>query len=263
MNVTSTPPPSTRRREIGQKLKALREARLLNQTDLSERLGISQARISLIERGKAALDAGEFLDVLRIFNVPASHFERPVQDQEALALQNALIRLGANHLYANQQVVLDEAHGDLGTVLREVLADGTNPRQIAALAPVLVFQVDRINPARLWSRFVDYGLEQRLGWLLENTVAAIEADSPKARDRATSAQLRKAGTHLRHFLDQIEPQRLASLEQPQDILGEVFSKRTLEATRQSLSDISRRWSIVSNLHPQDFTVALEAALDTR
>ena len=43
----------------------------------------------------------------------------------------------------------------------------------------------------------------------------------------------------------------------------LVSKRTLEATRQSLSDISRRWSIVSNLHPQDFTVALEAALDTR
>ncbi len=262
MNIPPSPA-STRRSEIGQKLKALREARLLNQSHLAEWLGISQARISLIERGKAALDAGEFLDVLRIFNVPASHFQPPVGDQEALVLQNALIRLGANHLYANQKVVPEEALEDPGTVIRKVLADGTNPRQIAALAPVLVFQVNRINPALLWSRFVDYGLEQRFGWLLENTVAAIEATSSKNRDRATSRQLRKAGTHLRHFLDQIEPQRLAALEKPQDILGEVYSKRTLEVTQESLSDSSRRWSILTNLHPQDFIVALEAALDTR
>jgi transcriptional regulator with XRE-family HTH domain len=255
--------PSTRRRDIGQKLKALREARRLNQTNLAARLGISQARISLIERGQAALDAGEFLDVLRIFNVPASHFESPAEDQDALALQNALIHLGANHLFANDRIVPDEALGDPGTVIREVLATGTNPRQIAALAPVLVLQFDRLNLTQLWARFVDYGLQQRLGWLLENTVAAIQEASPKARDRASSAQLRKAGTHLRHFLDQIEPQRLSAQARPEDILGEVFSRKTLEEIQRSRSDLSRRWSILTNLHPHDFTVALEAALDTR
>ena len=261
MNSNGTAPP-TRRTEIGQKLKALREARRWSQTELAERVGISQARISLIEHGKAALDAGEFLDVLRIFNVPASHFERPAKDHDTAALQNALVRLGARHLFANDQVIPSDALNDPAAVIKEVLATGTNPRQITALSPVIVIQLDRINASKLWSQFVDYGLQQRLGWLLENTVLAIHEITPKVTDRTESAKLRKAETFLSHFLSHIEPQRVSALDKPQDILGQVFSKKTLENSQQRLSDVSRRWSILTKIKPHDFTEALEAALDT-
>jgi transcriptional regulator with XRE-family HTH domain len=256
----SSPPPNTRA-AIGLKLKALREARRWSQVELAKRLGISQARLSLIENGKGSLDAEEFLAVLRIFNVFASHFDPRGGRQDADALQNALVRLGASHLLTHSKTLPSEALDEPVAVVKEVLTTGLHPRQITALAPVLVRQIDRINPTKLWTQFFDYGLEQRVGWLLENVSAAIHDTSPKVRNREASERLRRAETLFRHFLASVEPRRDALHLKPLDILGQAFSQKTLDRDEEASSEVSRRWSIISRITPHDFTHALEAALD--
>ena len=247
---------------IGKKLKALRESRRWSQSELAERLGISQARLSLIENGKASLDAEELLEVLRIFNVPASDFDPKGRSNGSDALQNALARQGARHLLENQEAIPASALEDPEILIRQVLADGTNPRQVAALAPVLVQQVGRINAPRLWTQFVSYGIQRRIGWLLENTVQAIEEILPQTNDRSQAGQLRQARNHYQHLLANVEILRAKDYDHaPADILGQAYSARTLEADKKAASSASARWGIVSKLQPQDFAKSLEASFE--
>ena len=81
------------RTEIARKIRALREERHWTQADLSKGLGLSQSRFSEIERGQGSFTAEQFLEVLKLFNVPVSHFAVE-QGESGSKIQNALARLG-------------------------------------------------------------------------------------------------------------------------------------------------------------------------
>src|SRR5262245_15672041 len=85
------------RRRIADQVRALRQERHWTQATLADRLGLSQSRLSEIERGAGSFTAEQLLAMLRTFNVPLSYFAAPTRDPEA-EIQNALARLGAAHL---------------------------------------------------------------------------------------------------------------------------------------------------------------------
>ena len=86
-----------------------------------------------------------------------------------------------------------------------MLLDGRNPRQITAIAPVLARNYDKVDLKRLWAKFVDYHLENRLGWAVENVAEAIGKLVPRLTS-SDARPLRQAETVLRNFLDIREPE---------------------------------------------------------
>jgi transcriptional regulator with XRE-family HTH domain len=255
--VITTPSRTAAAREIGKHLRGLRTKRGFSQTALAERLGLSQSRLSAIERGARSLTAEEFLDVLRLFNVPASLFVS-APDRRSSELQNALARLGAAHLRENPSVLATDDGGAPRDIIREVLVEADSPRLITALAPVLVIHVDHINFRQLRSELATRGLKPRLGWLVENTLAAA------ARELAGPMPLptRWARLYGRAVVVLDRQPLLARTNRPlpQDVLDkDVRSDRTKQQLIASASAISRRWNIVTGIQIEDFVDALRAS----
>lgn len=249
--------------EIAKKVRTLRLSRHLTQDELSQALGLSQGRYSEIERGQGSFSAEQFLEILRIFNVPASHFSlektRPSEE-----LQNALARLGASHLNENAGLLPSEQLEKVEDVVRETLLEAGSSRQITALAPVLVHNIARLNLNKLWARFVDYRLEHRFAWLVDNTLCAIREEIATKPPRKQAMALRKAEVVLADFLKRVGPGLLNTASEPiQDTLGAtILSNKTKAEIAKASSDISEKWGILTNIQPEDFIQALRSSRDS-
>ena len=191
------------RKDIGKKVRELRKQRCMSQDYLAGLLGVSQAWLSYIERGSGSLTAEQFLEVLKIFNEVPQTFDLAKRDSES-EIQRALVRQGADHLFDDPRVLPSSLNLDIEATIREVLLDGRNPRQITAIAPVLATNYDKVDLKRLWARFVDYRLENRLGWALESVAEAIGKLAPRLTS-FDSRRLRRAGSALKNFLAIREP----------------------------------------------------------
>jgi transcriptional regulator with XRE-family HTH domain len=248
------------RRKIATKVRELRLARKLTQHELAARLHISQNRLSEIEHGDGSFTAEQFLELLRLFNATASDFVEDARDPN-LELQNALARLGATHLQESAIVasaVLEEVHA----VVREALLNGS-PRLITALAPVLANHAESVNLSKLYAELHELGLERRLAWVVENTVAALDALANESGSGAKdwSKLKRRAEVPFRLFVDVVgsrsDPHGWKTAPDPLD--PTIRSLRTLEEVKRTASKISERWGIVTSLRPDDFVQALRAS----
>ena len=235
------------------------------QAQLAAHLGLSQARLSEIERGDGSFTAEQLVVLLKLFNVAVSYFAPPKHSVEpdSLAqahLQNALARLGAVHLREDVEVLPTERLAEVTGVIRETLLEGA-PRQQTALAPVLVSNIKTIPLRRLWASLVPLGLERRLGWVLENTVEAIRIELRGTLRRPVTLRYRRASLVLEMFLSDVRSTALEH-DAPLDLFDEtarsVETRRALEAASSS---ISKRWRIVTDLQPEDFAEALRSARD--
>jgi transcriptional regulator with XRE-family HTH domain len=249
------------RREIASRVRELRRSRRWTQAELAKQLQMSQSRLSDIERGAGSFTAEQFLLLLKIFNVAVGDFVSEPGSPD-LRIQNALARLGATHLQAGANVLPSEQIEDVHDVVREALVDGS-PRIISALAPVLTLNAHRLNLPKLYSDLERIGMEYRLAWVVENTLAAMDlfhAESgSKLRDWMRLDRV--AEVVMQHFLSIIPaPGRGSGAPVPPQILdGTVRSSRTLREVQASASEISRRWGIITTLQPEDFLQALRTA----
>lgn len=250
------------RREIASRVRELRRARRWTQAELAEQLQMSQSRLSDIEQGAGSFTAEQFLLLLKIFNVAVGDFisEPGAPD---LRIQNALARLGAPHLHASANVLPSEQIEDVYDVVREALVEGS-PRIISALAPVLTLNAHRLNLPKLYSDLERIGMEHRLAWVVENTLAAMDLFHVESGSKLREwARLdRVAEVVMQHFLNVIPPPDRggdATPIAPQILDGTIRSSRTLREVQASASEISRRWGIITTLQPQDFLQALRAA----
>jgi len=252
------------RQSIAEKVRELRKSRSFTQAELATRLGVSQARLSVIEQGRGSFSAEQFLEILKIFNVPAHSFTKAKRDAQG-DLQNALARHGASNLVENAELLPSEHLEEVETLVREVLVDTQNPRQITALAPVIVKNINRLNLNGLWAKFIDYGLEARLGWVLENTVEAIRSLTPSLTSNRDAVPLRKAETAIKNFLERKGPHlvKLSIIDDGEKNLdpidGKTLSPKTLSSTWATASAVSHRWGIISGLQPEDFKEALRSS----
>lgn len=248
---------------IGARLRELRLARGWSQVALAQRLDVAQSRLSDVERGKRSLTAEEFLDVLRLFNVPATDFATEARAGES-QMQNALERLGARHLRENPDVLPSEAFKETGDLVREVLIAAVSPRQISGLAAVLVARADQVNFEQLHARLRGIGLQGRLGWLLDNTVQAAihELEGPLPRRWRLSYQ--RAIVLLQSALARVRGatsgRRVRWRSTTRDILDrDVRSEKTASALLAGGSPISRSWNIVTAIQLEDFIESLRAS----
>jgi transcriptional regulator with XRE-family HTH domain len=247
---------------IGQRVRRLRLERRWTQASLAELLGLSQNRLSEIEHGKGSFTAEQLLTILRTFNVPIDYFAPP--RQAVSELQNALVRLGATHLAESTEVLPSERLKEALTVLREVLACAESSRQVAALAPVLVNHAGGLNFAKVIADLGEIGLIGRLGWVVENTIRALDAElhAEKLPPR-WAIRYQHARVALEHWLGVLWKQKnMLALggSSRQDILDPgIASEKALEEIKDERSDISRAWHIVARIQPEDFRHALEAA----
>lgn len=252
------------REGIARKVRELRQGRGLTQDDLSRKLGLSQGRYSVIERGQGSFSAEQLLEVLRLFNIPASAFYEGAKDVGG-DLQNALARFGASHLLENSSLLPSERLEQVERLVLEVLINADAPRQITALAPVLLRNLDKVNLNGLWARHAQYGIERRLGWVLENLLEAVRRLLVEVGASREGATLRKAAGALDLFLSRAEVQGRRSNHGPDDgkdgdILGlKVTNPKTIREVWKSSSDLSRKWGIICPLQPEDFVDALVAA----
>lgn len=246
------------RTEIGAKVRALRTQRLWTQAELAKRLDLSQARLSEIERGLGSFSAEHLLELLRLFNVDVSHFESSPPDPSS-QLQNALARLGARHLVESENVLPSSRIADVNQVVLEALADARNPRHLTALASVLVARADEVKLYSIWLHLDRLAIANRLGWTVDNTVAALdELEREHGTSRATLATRRRARVLLSEWLSRTSPQRRPV--GAEDILdGTIRSDPSVKAAKLRRSLVSRRWGIISSLSVNDFVGALQEA----
>lgn len=250
------------RASIVAKVRQLRQERRWTQAQLASLLGVSQSWLSDIERGKGSLSAEQFLLLLKTFNVTADCFS-PARGESASHIQNALARLGAGHLVENSDLLPTERLREASDVLREVLVAAEWPRHIAALAPVLVSQIQYLNLSKLSAQFAELGYERRFGWLLENTLEAIRREEGEALPRERRVLYRRAATAIRAVLSLLNA-RAGQQRIPDDLLDTGgMSEESIDQIRQEASETSRRWGIVTRIGVEDFLQALRSARETR
>jgi transcriptional regulator with XRE-family HTH domain len=247
---------------ISEKVRDLRRQRQWTQAELAEQLGLSQGRYSQLERGTGSFTAEQFLALLKLFNVPVSDFGVLARDPHA-EVQNTLARLGAQHLQESESVLPSEQLKSTLDVIREALLLGT-PRLLTGIAPVLVKNIDDINLGTVGSRMIQYGLDRRLGWLIENTLEAVRSRIAHSPPRPWLRQYKRAEVLLDSFLGFIIAAHHSRLfDYPNaatDVLDHgIRTRETLAAVTEAGSPASKRWNIVTRLQPIDFENALRAA----
>jgi len=247
------------RHTIGRRVRQLRQDRRWTQTALANLLGLSQNRLSEIEHGKGSFTAEQLVAILRTFNVSLDHFVTP---KDAISeLQNALARLGAAHLAESTDVLPTDRLREAFVAVRETLASAESPRLIAALAPVLVSNIDGLNFVKLYVDVQSVGLTNRLGWVVENTVKAIALELADGKlSPRWSVRYRRAGVLLRDFVSHTISGRPRGIRaEKEDILDAgITTEEALKEAKKERSELSRRWHIVSAIRPEDFRRALEA-----
>jgi len=243
------------RRTIGERVRALRFDRGLTQAELARTLGLSQSRLSEIERGGGSFTAEQLLTLLRTFNIGVSHFDDGENDPDR-ELQDALARFGARHLYESNASLAASEFEDIYYVIEAALTAGT-PRLVTALAPVLLENINRINLARVQVELIKLGRDRRLPWLLENVRSALDQLAP--RDQHWSRARRLVDVPFRLFLDLI-PNAYRSGGQLLDVLdATIRSQKSLDEVNAKASPISKQWGVATSLDVDDFVHALEAS----
>lgn len=247
------------RREIVRKLREVRLARGWSQAELAGRLGLSQARLSVIERGGGTISAEQFVALLALTNLPIEAFV-PRQDPED-EIQNALARLGALHLRELDDVVPTDRFQHVEAAVVETLAAPRSSRFILALAPVVVWNADQLSLTQVNERLSRIGLAARLGWLVE----ALEHALPLAaltRGSEWWRRRRRAELVLAEFRARpgaIRPPA-ESPEAPTDHLdAQLRSIKSLHNEWRNSDALARRWGIATMLGASDFAHALVEA----
>jgi transcriptional regulator with XRE-family HTH domain len=254
------------RRIISAKVKDLREQRRWTQAELSKRLGLSQSRLSELERGQGSFTAEQLLTILALFNVSVSEFS--AHKRPSAQIQNALARFGANHLAESEDILPSDRFDQVANLVREVLAAAQSPRHITSLAPVLIRNINNVSLKKLEAQFIEIGLQRRFAWLVANTLEAIRAELSRELARKWAILYRRAEVVLAAFLNEPARSRHSAARRSQsrratralDILDpDIASTKTLREVQGSLSPISQRWGIATAIKPEDFIEALRAA----
>jgi transcriptional regulator with XRE-family HTH domain len=250
---------------IAKGVRKLRQDHKWTQAALAQRLELSQARLSEIERGDGSFSAEQFITILSLFNATVADLAPSTSKHDtADELQNSLARLGARQLLENSEVLPSERLETATAVVRETLVLAKHPRLITALAPVIVQNIDALNLHKINTELAQVGLQRRLGWLVENVADAVARERSKA-PRELAAKYRGAVVILGNFLGLVHAQLSELPADPKfgvDFLDKnIRSERTLEDVLDASSTISKRWRIATSIQPEDFAAALRAGHD--
>lgn len=249
---------------IADRVHKLRLERRWTQTRLANLLGISQNYLSWLEHGKGSFTAEQLLTILQEFNLTLDYFA-PKQASIESQLQNALARQGAGYLLESNDIIPSERLKDASNTIRETLVSAESTRQIAALAPLLVNLSDTINLDKLYGDLAAVHRENRLGWIIENTLKALEKELAsknlpegwRYKYKLCSNRIKLLTGSWRHVA------LIQNSHADSDILDkDIVSEETVKEVRKDLSDIAKRWRIITRMDVKDFVTALRRARES-
>lgn len=252
------------RQRIAAKVRQLRTNRRWSQAELAHRLGLSQNRLSEIERGAGSFSAEQLLQILRLFNVDIDAFGHAADDGHS-DLQNALARYGARHLRHDPDAPLAHRYESPSSAVEAVLLNPNSERLLTALAPVLVWSVNEVALPMVQGDLARAGIPTRLGWLIDNTLRALEGLPRDAKGQRVWHQRQlRAHAVLSSFILHVADALLdVDASTPPDPLDQgIRSTKSLSSVWNDASPISRRWRIASAVQVEDFTDALRAARES-
>lgn len=239
---------------IVRKVREVRLARGWTQAELARKLGLSQARLSVVERGGGTLSAEQLIAFLAFANLPLSELI-PRQDPED-ELQNALARLGALHLRELDDVVPTERFERVDDAVLGTLAAPRSARLLVALGPVLVWNIDHLPLDHLHARLRRIGLAHRLGWLVQSLLEGlVTAEVQGEWDR----RRRRAELLLGALLQRMEAPASSKERLPDPLDPEIRSVKSLDIERHNSDPVARRWGVATDLGSADFARALTEA----
>lgn len=242
----------------------LRKEHRLNQAEFAKILGLSQQRLSEIERNDGSITAEQLVSLLQHFNLPLSYFVTVERQDEELTLQNALARLGAKHLRESPNILVPEKWEQPDQVIFEALYLHPSSRLVPALAPVFVANIHRINFKKLAKLFFDFGFVSRLLWVEESTLQAIHhrLEEPilprrlKSSYRHAQTALTAAIFHQIHFRESVF-EKDPPLDSQDDFLDpDIISDKSREIAKKERDDLALKWQIVTRIKQKDFDEAL-------
>lgn len=242
---------------LGKKVRDLRKGRGLSQGELGKILGLSQSSLSEIELGHGSLSAEHFIQVLKFFNVPVSHFD-PAPGDSGGAIQKALAGHGASHLVEDPNLLPSENLARVDAIVRETLVSGENPRALTALAPVIINNIGQINLPKLFVQFKEFKLENRYGWLIDNILGAIALALKDAPPRRRALLLSKAANLLQNHRGRISAGDDAHDNLFEDYLGvPIASAKTKNEILRTRSEVSKDWNVLTTIQVEDFAKAIK------
>ena len=203
--------------------------------------------------------AEQLLELLQLFNVAPADFGEP--PDEAADLQNALARNGASHLRENERSLPSRGLASLPEIVARTLVRADSSRQIAALAPVLVHNAEDIRFGLVERELRDAERLPRLGWVIENTLAALSLELQQTLPHRLKQSYRRAEVLLESQLEALTAGAQARSDaRPWDALDKsIRSRRSLEEVSASASPISKKWRVATGIQVEDFARALSAS----
>lgn len=214
----------------GGQLRSARERRQLNQQQLAEQLGVSQAYVSQLERGRRLLPVRLVDRLASLLDLPATAL--PLREHQPLDRDGATAAMGTlgydGFGYLREQQSTNPAE----VLVRTLGADHVDARLVEAL-PWLVLTYADMDWDWVVSRVKQADRQNRLGFVVSVARGLAEA----AGDRQTTTALKTVEARL-------ENSRL----QKQDAFGRPSMTRAEERWLQEHSSPeAKRWNMLSTL----------------
>lgn len=243
---------------ITEGIKRIRKERHITQEEFAKLLGLSQQQFSVIERGNGSISAEQFVLILNHFNLSIDYFiKREASENEDSLLQNALSRLGANHLKEIPGIFLPDKYTHLNEVIFETLNSTRSSRLITACAVVIVKNIQQINFNLIERKLSDVGRQNRLWWVLESALQSIQSllkEEFLLRDLKLSYRRAEKilNTHILHKTH-MAPKATSFSQSNEDILDTgINSIKTLDSLKLNLDPLAKKWNIITSIKQSDF-----------
>ncbi|MBI4124687.1 MAG: helix-turn-helix transcriptional regulator [Deltaproteobacteria bacterium] len=241
------------KQRITDTLRKVRQERRWTQAELAEKLGLSQSRLSEIEHGKGSLTAEQFITLLKLFNLPISHFIKTKSDNSEAQLQKALARLGGTQLKEDPNVLPSEKLNDAYNVILETVIGGS-PRLLTALTPVIILHAHPPLFRKIINKLKEYRLENRFYWVLNGVSRVIDRRFKTHVPHNKRFIYRRAKTILEEMLNW---QTMIASEYEEDRLDAgIVSEKTFHQLRESRDALALVWKVVTRIREEDFYNAL-------
>lgn len=217
-------------------LRQARQRAGWTQARLAQGLGVTQAYLSLMERGRRPVSDRVARGVARLVRLPATALPLPAQTELDRASTNTMVEEGFSRLgypgFAYRRKP-GEALNPGAVLLGALALDDLDPRLSEAL-PWLLLKFEGFDLEVLVARAKAKDLQNRLGFTVALAREVAERN-PSYRHRTDE---------LRRLEEALEPSRLAR----EDTFGRRETSERMRAwVRDNCSDAAKHWNLLTDL----------------
>lgn len=210
----------------GADLRKAREAKGWTQVQAAKRLRVTQAYLSMLERGRRSLPDDLAANVARL--LPVSPITLPLDRNRSSDLAEDLGALG----YAGFSYLASRLQRNPASVLLDALSRKVFDARVAEALPWLAFEFAQMNWKWLLPRVKVLDRQNRLGFLV--TLARLLAEGKKDADRVRKLTVLES---------RLEKSRLVA----EDNMGSQLTNTETEWLRTTRSAEAKFWNVLSDM----------------